>query len=91
MKIIDLKTKEVYYDDKKDDGLEFAVTQKFWTRLKRTGIPYRTGKKEGEVYYTEEKVLKLKDPSFKKTFEQIALSGIGEMVMKGKLPLNTVL
>jgi len=87
LKIIDLKTKEIYYDDKKDDKLEFAVTGKFWARLKRTGIPYRTGGKKGNICYTEEKVLKLKDPSFKKTFREIALSERGKMAMRGDIIL----
>ena len=87
MKITDLGTTEVYYDDKEDDKLEFAVTGKFWRRLKRTGIAYRTGGKKGNICYTEERILKLTSPSFKKVFREIALSEIGKMAMRGDIIL----
>lgn len=84
MKIIDLKTKEIYYDDNEDE-LEFAVTGKFWIKLKGVGITYRTGGKKGNISYTEVRVLKLTNPSFKKVFREFALSEIGKMAMRGDI------
>lgn len=89
MKIVDFKTKKIYYDSigKK----EFAVTSEFWSLLKKSGIKYNDGKFINGVFYTELFVLKLIDKNFESVFKEIANSEMGKLMMRGKLPLDTIL
>jgi len=88
MRLIDLGSKEVYYDT---EGIEYYITQKFWKALKAGKIQYRTGGERDDILFTEILVLDIDDDAFEKIFENIALSTGGKAMMTGKLPVTTIL
>jgi len=87
------KSKKIYYDTGKDKV--FLVTFEFWKALKAGEIRYRSGgektKDDSVIFYTERLTLDLKDKTFEKTFEGIARSEIGKLVMSGHMPVDTIL
>lgn len=88
MRLIDLGSKEVYYDT---EGVEYYITQKFWKALKAGKIQYRSGGERGDTLYTEILVLNIDDDDFEKIFNEISLSTSGKAAMKGKVPVTTIL
>lgn len=88
MRLIDLGSKEVYYDT---EGIEYYITQKFWKALKAGKIQYRTGGERDDILFTEILVLDIDDDAFEKIFENIALSTAGKAMMVGKLSVTIIL
>lgn len=90
MKIVDSLTGELYYGSK-DEKEEFPVTGAFWRALVNKEIRYLFGGKKRGVFYTEVLVLDLKSKKFEEIFSSIAKSEKGKEVLKGLLPVDTVL
>lgn len=90
MKIIDIKTDELYYDSGKE-GKKYFVSSDFFKALKAGEIKYIDTGKIGDIRYNEIKKLDLNEKDFTSIFKDIAASEIGKLVIKGKMPLNTIL
>jgi len=88
MKIVDIKSKKVYYDT---EGAEYYVTAEFWKALKAGKIQYRSGGEANGILFTEVLVLKIDDNNFEKVFNEISLSTGGKAAMEGKVLVTTIL
>ena len=90
MKIYDIETGEVYYKSK---GVgNFIITKEFWKYLKTKKVKYRVGgvTKDG-TRFTTVSILNLADENFESIFIRVAKSEMGKLVMKGELPVDTIL
>ena len=89
MRIIEIGTGKIFYDSR---GKEiFLVSSSFFEALKTKKIKYMAGGKEQGLRFTEIKTLDLKDKKFDSIFRKIAMSEIGKLVIKGEMPLDTIL
>lgn len=89
MKIIEIESNEILYDS---DGEEkFFVTPEFWKALKSGKIQYMSGGIKDDVSYSDILILNLKAKNFEFIFKRIVNSGVGKEVMKGKMPVNSIL
>ena len=89
MKIIEIESKKILYDSKGEE--KFFVTSKFWKALKSGKIQYMSGGIKGGIHYSEILILSLKEKKFEFIFKRIANSGIGKEVIKGNMPVNSML
>lgn len=89
MKIIEIRTDKILYNSKGEE--KFFVSFSFFEALEAGKIKYRTGGKEQGLRFTEIKTLDLKDKKFDSIFKDIATSEIGKLVIKGEMPLDTIL
>ena len=90
MKIIDIKTDELYYDSGREEE-KYFVSANFFKALKAGEIKYMDTGKIGDIRYNEIKKLDLNEKDFNFIFKNIAASEIGKLVIKGKMPLDTIL
>jgi len=88
MKIVDIKSKKIYYDT---EGAEYYVTAEFWKALKTGKIQYRSGGENNGILFTEILILNIDDDSFEKIFNIISLTSSGEAMMRGRVPVTTIL
>ena len=89
MEIIEIGTGKIFYDSKGEE--KFLVSSSFFKALKAGEIEYMVGGKMEGVRYSEIKTLDLKDREFDFVFRNIATSEIGKLVMRGEMPLDTIL
>lgn len=89
MKIIEIETKKILYESKGEE--KFLVSSSFFKALEAGEIKYMTGGKVDGVRFSEIKILDLKDKKFDSIFRNIVASEIGKLVIKGKMPLDTIL
>lgn len=88
MKIVDIKSKKVYYDTK---GVDYFVTADFWKALKAGKIQYRSGGERDGILFTEILVLRTTNRDFEKVFKIIAVTTGGQAMMQGKIPVTEIL
>jgi len=89
MKIIEIESNEILYDSKGEE--KFFVTSEFWKALKSGKIQYMSGGIKDNISYSEILILSLKTKNFDFVFKRIANSGIGKEVIKGNMPVNSML
>lgn len=89
MKIIEIGTNKILYDSKGEG--KFFVLFSFFEALEAGKIKYITGGKAGGVRFSEIMKLDLKSKEFNPIFRNIARSEIGKLVMRGEMPLDTIL
>ena len=89
MKIVEIGTDKILYDSKGEE--KFFVSFSFFKALKAGKIKYRTGEKEQGLRFTEIKILDLKDRKFDSVFRDIVASEIGKLIVRGEMPLDTIL
>jgi len=89
MKIIEIESNETLYDSKGKE--KFFVTSEFWKALKSRKIQYMSGGIKDNISYSEILILNLKTKNFDFVFKRIANSGIGKEVIKGNMPVNSML
>ena len=89
MKIIEIESKEILYNSKGEE--KFFVTSEFWKALKSRKIQYMSGGIKDNISYSEILILNLKAKNFEFIFKRIANSGIGKEVIKGNMPVNSML
>lgn len=90
MKIFNSQTKELLFNSKAGENLDFQVTPEFWSQLTGPGVTVRSGgqDKDGN-FYTASGLLQLKDKDFAKKFAEFAETSVGEAMMLGELPPET--
>ena len=89
MKMIEIGTNKIFYDSKGEE--KFFVSFSFFEALKAGKIKYRTGGKEQGLRFIEIKTLDLNEKNFDSVFRNIAISEIGKLIMRGEMPLDTLL
>jgi len=89
LKIIEIETKKILYESKGEEKI--FVSSSFFKALKAGEIKYMTGGKMEDMRFSETKTLDLKDKKFDSIFKDITASEIGKLVIKGKMPLDTIL
>jgi len=89
MKIIEIETNKILYESKGEE--EFFVSSSFFNALKAGKIKYMAGGKMEDIRFSEIMTLDLKDKKFDSIFRNIVASEIGKLVIKGEMPLDTIL
>ena len=89
MKIIEIETKRILYDSEGDE--EFFVNSSFFWALKSGEIKYMAGGIVKGMRFSEIKILDLEDKEFESIFKRIISSEIGKLVVRGKMPIDTIL
>jgi len=89
MKIIEIETEKILYESKGEEKV--FVSSSFFKALEMGKIKYMTGGKIEDMRFSETKILDLKDKKFDSIFKDIVASEIGKLVIKGKMPLDTIL
>jgi len=70
---------------------EVKVSPKFWELCRKKGIRYHSGGKKGQLLYSKICTLKISDDNFEDIFLRIINSELAKTVMRGELPVDTVL